>query len=223
MATYVNMNQEKPKILFPAGFTLEVVGNVASGKTTLSKHLGKVSNFLYADLEIYTKNPFLPLYVNDPKRWAFQTGIQFSYERAKQINAVQKQREWDPVVLDQGFDMGIFVYSKTSFMKEEMIEAEWNLLQKMHEQLMKNAPEIDATVFLHVPVKTLMERMEIRGREHERYYSLGYVEQLQQMVDAYKQDMVALKKRKVIATYHQLTGLLEFHGKMDPKIAKLFS
>jgi len=43
------------------------------------------------------------------------------------------------------------------------------------------------------------------------------------MVDIYKRDMIALKKRKVIATYHQLTGHLEFHGKVDPKIAKLFS
>lgn len=216
-------NSDTNFILFPINYIIEIVGNVASGKTTTAKRIAHISSFAYMDCDVYSKNPFLPLSVKNPDRWALTNDLQFAYTRSKKIPQLLKKMEEEPMVLDAGFNMGHFVYSKASFREGNMTEDEWHLLSNIHEKLLTHIPPIQATIFLDVPVEALMERIWKRGREHEQSYSRKYVSDLQKHVDAYKQDMIALKQRKIIATYKQLEKELVFHTKADTKIAKLIS
>jgi deoxyadenosine/deoxycytidine kinase len=216
-------NKEITYMLFPANFVIEILGNIAAGKTTTSRNIAKISSFAYVDCDVYTKNPFLELAVKGPRRWAFTNELNFSYERARKIPHVLKLIQSEPLVLDSGFDMGHFVYAKNGYVNEDMTDEEWKLLTNLHQKLIIHAPRIDAAIFLDVPIDLLMKRMWERGREHEQHYSRKYIEDTQSRIEEYKNDMIALKKRKVIATYHQLEKKLEFHTKEDKKIEKLFS
>lgn len=219
----VRGEKNKNITLFPAGYVIEVVGNVASGKSTLARMIAQNSNLFYADLSVHAKNPFLPLYVKRPNRWAFQTDLFFSYERSKKVSLVTKKLDFNPVVLDPGFDMGIFVYSKAMFKKHQMTKDEWSLLEKIHRKLVIHAPKIVATIFLDVPANTLLDRIRIRGREHEQHYTKRYVEELEEALEEYKTDLIALRSRRIIVTYSQLVKSIQFHGKPDAKIKKLLS
>lgn len=217
------LSSERKVPLFPAGMIIEIVGNVASGKTTAARTLARISDFEYIDIDVYTKNPFLKLFVEDPKRWTFTNDLFFSHIRSQQIPQMQKKMTFSPLLLDSSLDMGIYVYSKNCFNQGKMNKHEWDFLQKLHKALTQKAPLIYATVFIDVPVKDIMTRIASRGRVHEQEYSAKYVSQLQECLDEYRQDMIALKTRKIIATFHQLERRLEFHTKEDNKIKKLFS
>lgn len=216
-----NKQKTKESVLFPAGTIIEIIGNVASGKTTTSRLIPRISSMRYVDVDIYEKNPFLPHLLKNPDRWSFTTELHFAYERSKQLGKIIKMKEFESLVLDSGFDSGFYVYSRNGFVQKFMNEHEWHLLSKIYEQFMHNAPPITATIFLEVPVKALMDRIWTRGRKHEEDYSRSYVKQLQERINEYKQEMIALKKRKHIVTYHQLEDRIEFHGKEHPKIKAL--
>ncbi len=215
--------KNKPQALFPAGIIIEVIGNVASGKTTATKKTAQLTTFEYIDIDVYTKNPFLPLFVEDPKRWTFTSDLYFSLIRSQQIPLMLKRMTFAPLILDSSLDMGMYVYSKSCFLQGKMTQDEWIFLQKSHKTLMQKEPPVYATIFIDVPIDALMNRIIRRGRAHEQDYTRKYVLQLQERLDEYKQDMIALKTRKVVATYHQLEKKLQFHGKEDKKLEKLFS
>lgn len=216
-------NKEITYMLFPANYNIEILGNIAAGKSTLSRSIAKISSFAYVDCEVYSKNPFLPLATKSPKRWAFTTELNFSYERAKKIPHVLKLMQSEALVLDSGFDMGHFVYAKASHLIKDLTDDEWKFLTELHQKLIIHAPQIHASIFIDVPIDILIKRMWDRGRAHEQNYSKKYLEDAQERIEEYKNDMIALKKRRVIATYYQLEKRLEFHTKEDIKIKKLFS
>lgn len=209
-------------VLFPAGTIIEIVGNVASGKTTASKTIARLSTYEYIDIDVYAKNPFLPLFVEDPKRWTFTSDLYFSMIRSQQIPLIHKKMSYSPIVLDSSLDMGIYVYSKSCYLQGKLTPDEWDFLQKLHKTLIQKQPEIYATIFVDVPIDALMNRIVRRGRTHEQEYTRKYVSQLQERLDEYKKDMIALKTRKHVITYHQLEKKLEFHGKEDKKLIALF-
>jgi deoxyguanosine kinase len=202
---------------------MEILGNIAAGKTTTSRHIARISSFAYIDCDIYSKNPFLSLAAKEPKRWAFTNELYFSTQRAKKIPKVLNLSQSEPLVLDSGCDMGHYVYAKARYLAEDMTCDEWELLAHLHQKLLIHAPTIDVAIFLDVPLDTLMQRIWKRGREHEQHYSKKYLEEAQQRIEEYKNDMIALKKRKTIATYHQLERELEFHTKEDKKLKELFA
>lgn len=215
------MTKKTKPVLFPVGTIIEIVGNVASGKTTTSRLIPRLSSLTYVDVDIYEKNPFLPHLLKNPERWSFTTELHFTYERSKQLGKIIKMKEFESLVLDSGFDMNFYVYSGNGYVQKFMNEHEWHLLSKIYGEFMHNAPPIFATIFLDVPVKTLMERIWNRGRKHEEDYPRSYVLQLNERIKEYKQEMIALKKRKYVVTYHQLEKRIEFHGKEHPKIKEL--
>lgn len=219
----VTQNNEISYILFPTNYIIEILGNVASGKTTAARNIARISSFAYIDCEVYSKNPFLSRFVKNPKRWAFTNELSFAFERAKKVPTILKQMDAEPIILDSGLDMGLFVYGKANFMDRNINNDEWNLLTNLHNKLLIHAPPIHGAIFIDVPVDVLMKRMWDRGREHEQHYSRKYLLEAQARIEEYKSDMIALKKRKFIATYHQLEKRLEFHTKEDKKIEKLFS
>lgn len=212
----------KPVPLFPAGTIIEVIGNVASGKTTATRKIAQATTFEYIDIDVYAKNPFLPLFVKDPKRWTFTNDLYFSLIRSQQIPVMLKRMTFSPLILDSSLDMGIYVYSKSCYIQGKMTLGEWEFLQKLHKTLLQKEPTVYATIFIDVPINALMDRIARRGRTHEQDYTRKYVTQLQERLDEYKKDMTALKTRKIVATYHQLEKKIEFHGKEDKKISKLF-
>ena len=214
------MNTPTP-IDFPNNTVIEILGNVASGKTTVSLNIPKVSNFHYVDIDIYAQNPFLSDYVKDSKRWTFTSDLFFSFERAKQISIVKEAMEQNPVVLDSGFNMGMAVYTRSCFHQNKLNPEEWAFFQTLHTNLMKDAPPLYASIFIEAPIEILMARIKKRGRLHEQNYTKEYLLQLQEGLDEYKENLLTNKSRNIIMTYHELEKTYVFDRGNDPKITNV--
>lgn len=217
------VNSKTDKVfLFPASTIIEVVGNAASGKTTAAKAIARKTTCEYIPVNMYAKNPFVDETAVHPARWTFTNHLYFSYLRSQQIPEIIKTMNLSPVVLDSGLDVGLYVYTKNSFLQGTISKDEWKFFQKLHTILMGKTPPIYATIFMHVSIEDSMKRIRDRGRPHEQNYSWRYIENLHDRLKEYKNDLVALNSRKVVATYFQKENRLEFHTKEDKKIKTLF-
>ena len=74
---------------FPYQF-IAIEGNLGAGKTTLCKQLQERFDCRIL-LEQFTDNPFLPMFYENPERYAFPVELFFMTERHKQMQEELKQ------------------------------------------------------------------------------------------------------------------------------------
>lgn len=205
------------------GQIIEIIGLPGSGKTTLAHHLSKHLDFQYFDIDLYLKNPFLPFVAKNPKKYAFITGLHFSYVRSLKIPLLKQFIKTNSIVLDQGFDMGFYMYTKNHFLGTKiMTREEYDFLELLHLLFMKNAPSITTTVVLDFPVFVLMKRIISRGREHEKFYSPTLMKQWRARLLAYYKDLIRNKKRKSVIKY-TYPNKIKSWGKTDDKIGPMLN
>lgn len=194
------------KLIFPSQTLVEVVGNVASGKTTLSKKLPQLTNLSYQDTDLFENNPFLIPSVTDPKRWVFIEELYFYYLRSKKIPEVVKALKKSPLVLDQGFHMPSYMYTDNRLRQKQMTRDEWIFLRELFGHLTKDAPIPDIVIFLDIPTTILSKRMDVRGREkereHEKLYTDEYLSQLNIGLIEYIETMKKNKNCKSVIIFN---------------------
>ncbi len=211
------------KYLFTKKTLVEVVGNVASGKTTLSRKLPSVTNLKYQDTDLFENNPFMIPSVEDPKRWVFTEELYFYYLRSKKLPEVLKALKKSPLVLDQGFHMPSFMYTNNRLRQGHMTNDEYNFINDLFVALTKDAPIPDIVVFLDVPITELTKRMDKRGRnadrEHEKLYTKEYLEQLNQGLLEYIGQMKNTAKSVIV--YSKLKDKIESFGDQNESLEKI--
>lgn len=162
------------KSSFPHQF-IAIEGNIGAGKTTLCKMLEKdfKANLV---LEQFTDNPFLPYFYKNPERYAFQVELFFMTERHKQLQENLSQRS-----LFKDFTVSDYFFLKTLlFAKNNLIDEEYRLFQRLFNVLNNTFRKPDLLVYLHRPVEDLMKNIHNRGREYEQDIKPEYLLSLQQ-------------------------------------------
>lgn len=207
--------------VFKPGTLIEVIGNVASGKTTFAKKLAELSNLKDVDVDLFWKNPFMELCAKDPERWSFAQELNFIYNRYTQIKPVKERLKNEALVLDHGFHVQFYMYSKNRLRQGTVTQAEWDFLETMQNHFMENAPEPQITLHLQEPVEELTRRMDLRGRPFEKHYQDEYLPQLQVGIDEYLDHIIEENRRETIITYSASQQKLETRGKEQPELNKL--
>lgn len=160
--------------------TITVIGNVGSGKTTLAKILAKKLPALFIDAEMYTSNPFLPLYIKDHVRWSLATELFFTLERAKYLKTELSKHISKTKIVDSGLLMGIEAYAKHHLKAATMTKDEWSLFKKLTKDSIN--PKLiypDLVIYCRCDIRTCLKRIEARGRKFETHHSRKYLTNLE--------------------------------------------
>ena len=158
---------------FPHQF-IAIEGNIGAGKTTLCKMMEKDYGAQLV-LEQFTDNPFLPYFYKNPERYAFQVELFFMTERHKQLQGSLSQRS-----LFQEFTISDYFFIKTLlFAKNNLIDEEYRLFQRLFNVLNTTFRKPDLLVYLHRPVEDLMNNIKQRGRKFEKDIKPEYLQSLQ--------------------------------------------
>jgi deoxyadenosine/deoxycytidine kinase len=158
---------------FPHRF-MAIEGNIGAGKTTLSQKLATEFGSKLI-LEQFTDNPFLPVFYENPERYAFPVELFFMTERLKQL-----QQSLGQIDIFQEHIIADYFFIKTLlFAKNNLQEEEYRLFQNLFHILNANFPKPDLLVYLHRPVDQLLKNIQRRGREFEKDISPDYLEQIQ--------------------------------------------
>lgn len=161
------------QISFPYKYIC-VEGNIGSGKSTFVEMISQEYN-VEMILEEFQDNPFLPYFYKDKDRYAFSVELFFMTERYKQL---QKQ------LLSQGlfqeFTIADYSFVKSVlFAKNNLIDEEYRLFQKMWDVLNTPFPKPDILVYFHRDVSVLKKFIDLRGRPYEQLIETSYLKQIQ--------------------------------------------
>ena len=125
-------------------------------------------------LEQFADNPFLPLFYNDPERYAFTVELFFMTERYKQL---QQELSTD---LFYDFTIADYSFVKTLlFARQNLKDQEFRLFQKMYAVLAQSFPTPDLYVYFHRSADILQGNINKRGRAYENKISNAYLEGIQ--------------------------------------------
>ena len=156
---------------------IAVEGNIGAGKTTLSEMLAKDHNYQLI-LEQFTDNPFLPLFYENPERYAFQVEWFFMNMRVKQLQKKFPTKDhFQQNTLSDYFFLKTLLFANSNLHGEEK-----KLFQELFHSLNAHFPNPDILVYLHRPVPELKSYIHKRGRSMEEAMDPIYLEKVQ---DAY--------------------------------------
>ena len=151
-----------------------VEGNIGTGKSTFVEMIHREYQCELI-LEQFEDNPFLPYFYQDRERYAFSVELFFMTERYKQL-----QRKLLTQGLFHEFTIADYSFVKSLlFAKNNLIEEEYRLFQKMWSVLNNSFPKPDIFVYFHRDVDTLVKFINKRGRPYERLIKSAYLKEIQ--------------------------------------------
>jgi len=154
---------------------IAVEGSIGVGKTTLAHKLA--ASFDCATLlEDAEENPFLERFYNKREQAALATQLFFLFQRAQKI---QDLRQADIFAPDRVAD---FLIDKDPlFARINLDRDEYQLYEKVYQQLTIDAPRPDLVLYLQAPTDVLLSRIESRGLAMEKGIDRDYLERLNEV------------------------------------------
>lgn len=150
---------------------IAIEGNIGAGKTTFCELLSRDFDCNLI-LEQFTDNPFLPLFYDQPERYAFPVELFFMTERHKQLQAAFSSGAdlFTPLSIADYFFLKTLLFAKNN-----LIDEEFRLFQRLFEVLNTTFPKPDIIVYLHRSVEDVMRNIKKRGRNFETDISADYL------------------------------------------------
>ncbi len=154
---------------------IAIEGSIGVGKTTLAKKLA--ASFNYATLlEDAEENPFLERFYRSREQVALATQLFFLFQRAQKIQDMRQTDIFEPARVAD------FLMEKDPlFARINLDRDEYQLYDKVYQQLTINAPKPDLVVYLQASTDVLLSRIETRGLAIERTIDGGYLERLNEV------------------------------------------
>lgn len=155
---------------------ITIIGNIASGKSTLTRLLTKQlkARQIPAD-SLFRVNPFFPLALNDRPRWSLASDLWFFYERLKLERKIPQRLKTHHVIVDSGLPMS-FVYARSRLISGYLTQNEWELYKSIHDELLPTAQFPDTIIYLKTPVEIILKRIHRRRRQFElKHYTAKYL------------------------------------------------
>lgn len=149
-----------------------VEGPIGVGKTSLSNLLAERFQARRI-LEVVEENPFLSSFYTDRHKYAFQTQIFFLLSRFRQQQELFQQDLFSAVTVSDYLFAKDRIFACLTLDSHEMA-----LYDRVFEALGPRVTKPDVVVYLQARLDVLLHRIKKRGREFERKFDAGYLEEL---------------------------------------------
>ncbi|HLM48238.1 MAG TPA: deoxynucleoside kinase [Myxococcaceae bacterium] len=153
-----------------------VEGPIGVGKTSLCNLVAERFSARRV-LEVWEENPFLSNFYADRHKYAFQTQLFFLLSRFKQQQELFQQDLFSSVTVSD------YLFAKDRIFACLTLDThELALYDRVFEALGARVAKPDLVIYLQANLDVLLHRIKRRGREFERKFDSGY---LQDLVHAY--------------------------------------
>lgn len=154
---------------------IAIVGNIGAGKTTLTgllaKHLGWEPQY-----EAVEHNPYLEDFYNDMKRWSFNLQIYFLNSRFQHMIELQKKK--NNIIQDRTIYEDAYIFAENLRDMDLMSARDFENYSAIFESILQFIKPPDLLVYLKASVPTLVDNIQLRGREYEAGIRLDYLSKL---------------------------------------------
>jgi len=167
--------QELKKTESSAPRFIVVEGPIGVGKTSLATRIAEsFSGELL--LEQVDQNPFLEQFYKSRRTVALPTQLFFLFQRAQKIQDLRQADIFEPVRVAD-----FLIEKDPLFARVNLASDEFQLYEKVYQQLTIDAPRPDLVIYLQASTDVLLSRIESRGIPSERAIDHDYLERLNEV------------------------------------------
>ena len=150
-------------------------GPIGVGKTTLTKRLAATFNYQTL-LEEAEQNPFLEKFYRNRQQAALATQLFFLFQRAQKIQDLRQADIFEPVRVAD-----FLIEKDPLFARINLDREEFQLYEKVYQQLTIDAPQPDLVIYLQASTDVLQSRIDNRGIPSEQAIERDYLERLNEV------------------------------------------
>ena len=172
------------------GKIISVVGNLGSGKTTLTRLICDQGSYI-PYWERPEERPFHREYGKDQQRWALANQIDFFLFRCEQ--ETDARRREDVAVFDGGLDQDFHVFTRHILNRGFLNQDEFNVCQRFYHLAREFLPPPDLIIRIMVDMPTLLQRRSMRGRKTDNHlFDSQELTDFGQLVDQWFESEISL-------------------------------
>ncbi len=161
---------------------IAIAGNIGSGKTTLAGLLSKYYNW-DAHYEDVDDNPYLNDFYEDMQRWSFNLQVYFLNSRLNQILSIRKSGK--TVIQDRTIYEDAYIFAPNLHSMGLMSTRDFENYFTLFNLMTSLIQPPDVLIYLRATVPTLVNQIQMRGREYENTIRLDYLKRLNERYEAW--------------------------------------
>ncbi len=177
---------------------IAIAGNMGVGKSTLTQLL--VESFGWTPFyEAVHDNPYLADFYKDMPQWSFHSQIFFLSRRLRSHREIIRYP--GTAIQDRSVYEDAEIFARNLHQLRNMSDRDYKVYRDLYEEFIQILPRPDLIVYLKASVPTLIERIHRRGRDFERDVSPLYLQQLNELYNAWIDDFTLCPVLTVQADY----------------------
>lgn len=161
---------------------IALAGNIGAGKTTLTELLSKHYKW-EAHYEDVDENPYLNDFYEDMQRWSFNLQIYFLNSRFNQVLDIRESGK--TVIQDRTIYEDAEIFAPNLHAMGLMSTRDFKNYSTLFQLMSKLVKAPDLLIYLRATVPTLVNQIQMRGREYENSIRLDYLKQLNERYEAW--------------------------------------
>lgn len=161
---------------------IAIAGNIGAGKSTLVEFLSQT----YGVTPFYEPNddnPYLADFYMDMKRWAFRSQLYFLCSKFRLHQ--QLDRQPGVVALDRTIFEDAEIFATALFQMRKISKRDWQVYQAFYAAILEAIRPPDLLIYLRCSMRTLRQRIRLRGRKMEQDVAPAYLKRLDQLYEAW--------------------------------------
>ncbi|MGA8204260.1 MAG: deoxynucleoside kinase [Woeseiaceae bacterium] len=161
---------------------IAIAGNIGAGKSTLVEFLSRT----YGVTPFYEpsdENPYLADFYKDMKRWAFRSQLYFLCSKFRLHQ--QLDRQPDVVALDRTIFEDAEIFATALYQMRKISKRDWQVYQAFYAAILEAIRPPDLLIYLRCSMRTLRQRIRLRGRKMEQDVSPAYLKRLDGLYESW--------------------------------------
>ena len=153
---------------------------MGSGKSTLVEFLSRT----YGVTPFYEpndENPYLADFYKDMKGWAFQSQLYFLSNKFRLHQELDRQP--GVVALDRTIFEDAEIFATALFQMRKISKRDWQTYQSFYGAILDAIQPPDLMIYLRCSMRTLRQRIRLRGRKMEQDVPLPYLKRLDRLYE----------------------------------------
>ena len=189
---------------------------MGSGKSTLVEFLSRT----YGVTPFYEpndENPYLADFYKDMKGWAFQSQLYFLSNKFRLHQKLDRQP--GVVALDRTIFEDAEIFATALFQMRKISKRDWQTYQSFYGAILDAIQPPDLMIYLRCSMRTLRQRIRLRGREMEQDVPLPYLKRLDRLyedwISSYAMSDVLVLETDQLDYIHDLVHRLDVMERIE--------
>ena len=196
--------------------SIAIAGNMGSGKSTLVDFLSRT----YGVTPFYEpndENPYLADFYKDMKRWAFQSQLYFLSNKFRLHQELDRQP--GVVALDRTIFEDAEIFATALHQMRKISKRDWDTYQGFYAAILDAIRPPDLMIYLRCSMRTLRQRIRLRGRKMEQDVPLAYLKRLERLyddwIDSYRMSDILVLETDKLDYIHDLVHRLDVMQRIE--------